>query len=227
MTDLVVLGAKGSPFVRKVQVVLAEKGVPYEIEMVMPFPPSEDFLRINPAGRIPVLRDRSVGTEGEAGTIPDSSAICAYLEQMHPDPPLYPSEPFARARALWYEEFADSVLAGPIGIGMFRPMVMGAMMGKERDVDRARKTLHEDLPAHFDYLERQLQGHGYLVGEAFSIADISVATQLVNMRHAGGRVDGARWPQLLAWAERIHERPSFAACIAEEETLFKPHGIEL
>ena len=74
-TDLVVYGLKGSPFVRKVQVLLAEKGVDFEIEAVSPFPPPDWFVELNPARRIPVLRDRSVGTEGVAGTIPDSSAV--------------------------------------------------------------------------------------------------------------------------------------------------------
>jgi hypothetical protein len=72
--DLVIYGMEGSPLVRKVQVLLAE---------------------INPAKRIPVLRDRSVGAEGVLGTIPDSSAICAYLERKHPEPALYPKDAFA------------------------------------------------------------------------------------------------------------------------------------
>ena len=72
MNDLLIYGMKGSPFVRKVQVVLAEKGLPYDFEMASPFPAPDWFVAINPAKRIPVLRDRSVGAEGVAGTIPDS-----------------------------------------------------------------------------------------------------------------------------------------------------------
>jgi len=88
--DLVIYGIKGSPFVRKVQVLLAE---------------------INPAKRIPGLRDRSVGAEGILGTIPDSSSICAYLERKHPEPALYPKDAFAYGRALWLEEYADRAVA--------------------------------------------------------------------------------------------------------------------
>ena len=100
MHDLLIYGMKGSPFVRKVQVVLAEKGLPYDFEMASPFPAPDWFVAINPAKRIPVLRDRSVGAEGVAGTIPDSSAICAYLERKYPRPALYPQDDFAFARAL-------------------------------------------------------------------------------------------------------------------------------
>ena len=56
MADLVIYGMKGSPFVRKVQVVLAEKGVPFDFEMASPFPPPDWFIEMNPAKRIPVLK---------------------------------------------------------------------------------------------------------------------------------------------------------------------------
>jgi len=228
VTDLIIYGVKGSPFVRKVQVLLAEKGLEYEIEAVMPFPPPDWFVELNPAKRIPVLRDRSVGKDGVAGTIPDSSPICAYIERKHPEPALYPDDPFEYGRALWVEEYADSELAARIGIGMFRPMIFPPMSGKERDVDRARKTLAEDMPPFFDYFEGLLEGgREFVVGDRFGIADIALATQFVNLHHAGGRVDPARWPGLADFVARMHARPSFAACIGDEQKLFPPHGIEL
>ncbi len=226
-TDLVILGVKGSPFVRKVQVLLAEKDVPYEIEVVSPFPAPEWFIEINPVKRSPVLRDRSIGSEGAAGTIPDSSAICAYIERKHPEPALYPKADFAYARALWLEEFCDSELAGRIGMGLFRPLVMAKMMGRDPDVDRARKTLNEDLPPLFDYLERELSGREFAIGDAFSIADISIATQFGNFRLAGAKIDSARWPALDAYIDRMHKRPSFAACLAEERKLLPAPEVEL
>ncbi len=174
-----------------------------------------------------MLRDRSVGTEGVAGTIPDSSAICAYLERKHPEPALYPENAFDYGRALWLEEFADSELAGRVGLGLFRPIVMAKMMGKEPDLERARKTLREDLPPLFDYLERQVGDGEFLVGGAFGIADISVATQFVNLLLTGAKLDASRWPRLAGFVERLHARPSFAKCIEEERTLFKPGDLQL
>jgi glutathione S-transferase len=225
--ELVIMGLKGSPFVRKVQVVLAEKGVDYEMEMVSPFPAPAWYLEINPIGRIPVLRDRSVGSEGVAGTIPDSSAICAYIERKHPEPALYPKQPFEYGRALWIEEYCDSELAGRIGAGIFRPLVMSKLMGKQPDVERARKALAEDLPPLFDYLEKHVSDREFLIGGAFSIADISLATQLGNFVLAGAKVDDARWPGLAAYVGRIHARPSFAACLAAERKILPASEIEL
>jgi glutathione S-transferase len=225
--DLLIYGMKGSPFVRKVQVVLAEKGVPFDFEMVSPFPAPDWFVEISPAKRIPVLRDRSIATEGTAGTIADSSAICAYIERKHPDPPLYPRDDFAHARALWFEEYADSELAMRVGLGLFRPMVMSRMFGKEPDVATARKTVHEQLPPLFDYLELSIAGQNFLVGEAFGIADVAVATQFVNFHHAGARIDAARWPALAAWVDGVLVRPSFAACIASERKFIPACDVEI
>ena len=79
--DLVIYGSPVSPFVRKVAGVCIEKGVPYEVEAVNVFDPPAWFREISPMKRIPVLRDRSVAEEGIAGTIPDSSAICAFIDK--------------------------------------------------------------------------------------------------------------------------------------------------
>src|SRR5277367_6782761 len=99
---LIVYGANVSPFVRKVRIVLAEKGAEYKLEPVTPFSPPPDFLAISPMKRIPVLRDTDLP---EPNTLPDSSAIADYLEHKHPTPPLYPRDAFARAQALWFEEY--------------------------------------------------------------------------------------------------------------------------
>jgi len=225
--DLVVYGMKGSPFVRKVQVCLLEKQLDFEMEGVSIFPPPDWFVEISPARRIPVLRDRSVGTEGVAGTIPDSSAICAYLERKHPEPALYPKDPFDHARALWFEEYGDSELAARIGGNLFRITVVQKLMGREPDLERARKTVNEDLPPLFDYLDGALSDGEYLVGGAFSIADVTVASMFVNFELAGATLDAARWPRLAAWRDRVHGRSSFVRCIEEERKLMPPPGWEL
>ena len=203
---LIVYGGSLSPFVRKVLVVCAEKGIEVTNENVNPFAPPPEFLEISPLKRIPVLRDTDVP---EPNTIPDSSAICDYLEHKFPNPPLYPKDPFLRARALWYEEYADSLVAVTIGPGLFFERVVKKMMKQEPDEELCKKTLHEKLPPVLDHLEKELGGKEYFVGDSFSIADISVGTMFVNLELAGETVDPARWPKLAAYVKRIHARPSF------------------
>jgi glutathione S-transferase len=213
---LIVYGSNVSPFVRKVRVVLAEKGLEYKLDQINPFAPPPEFLAISPLKRIPVLRDTDLP---EPNTLPDSSIICDYLEHKYPSPPLYPAKAFERGRALWYEEYADSAMASNIGSGLFFERIVKRMMRSQTDEAICQKTLTEKLPPLFDHLEHELGGNDYLVGNAFSIADISIATMFVNFKHAGEAMDGARWPKLAAYIERIHGRPSFKAMLDEENPL--------
>ncbi len=218
--DLVLYGAPLSPFVRKVEVVLREKGLDFEQEGVsMPFP--DWFKKISPARRMPALRDRDISKEGAEGVIPDSSAICAYLERLQPEPALYPKDPFEYGRALWFEEYADSELAGCIGLGIFRPIVFPIFAKQEPDIEKARATATERLPRFLDYLEGEIDGKEFLVGDAFSIADLSVATQLMNLELAVGLPDAARYPGLTNLTEGVKSRPSVASNLATCRKILK------
>jgi len=210
---LIVYGAGLSPFVRKVRLALLEKGLDYTLDPVNPFQPPEGFLEMSPLKRIPAFRDTSLP---EPNYFSDSSVICDYLEHKYPSPPLYPSDPYLRARALWYEEYADSVFASTIGGGLFFERIIKKLIGQKTDESVCAATVNEKLPPMFDYLEKQIGNNEFYVGNKFSIADISVATMLVNLEHAGEKVDPARWPKLAAFAKRMHERPSFKKLIEEE-----------
>jgi glutathione S-transferase len=215
---LIVYGANLSPFVRKVRIVLAEKGLKYEQEQVSPFQPPPTFLEISPLKRIPVLRDTDLP---EPNTLPDSSVICDYLERKFPTPALFPSDPFQRARALWFEEYADSVLAQACGAGVFFERIVKKFIRQQPDESVVAATLKDKLPPLFSYLDKEIGTKKYLVGDAFSIADISICTMLVNFEHAGETVDAARWPNLARYVGEVHARPSFKACIDEEAPIVK------
>jgi glutathione S-transferase len=215
---LVLYGSNVSPFVRKVRVVLAEKGIEYKLEMVNPFMPPPEFLVISPLKRIPVLRDTD---RPEPNTLPDSSIICDYLEHKYPTPALYPADAFDRARTLWFEEYADSAMATCIGSGLFFERVVKKMMRAQTDEAVCQKTLTEKLPPLFDHLEHEVDGKDYLVAGAFSLADISIGTMFVNFKHAGEKIDLERWPKLAAYIERIHARPSFKTMLDEETPLVR------
>ena len=90
---IILYGVSASPFVRKVRVVLAEKGIPHEREDVVPVNVSAEYRKISPLGKIPAMRD------GDR-TLSDSSIICTYLERTHPDPALYPAEAVADPQVL-------------------------------------------------------------------------------------------------------------------------------
>ena len=98
---LKIYGALLSPFVRKVRCVLTEKQVAYELVATNPFDKSSEFLRRSPLGRIPALEDE------EGRSLADSTVIAEYLEERFPTPPLFPRDPYDRARVRWFDEYAD------------------------------------------------------------------------------------------------------------------------
>ena len=207
---LTVYGVNASPFVRKVRVFLAEKGIPYDLDPVVPVNVSPEYRKISPLGKVPAYRDGNI-------VLADSSVICAYLERTHPTPPLHPADPYDYARALWFEEYGDSALAGVIGPKIFfRKVIAPRFFNQPPDEAAIQKAVDEELPPCCDYLEGQLDGASALVGGRFSIGDIGIATQFVNLRLAGYGIDAARWPKLVRYVAGIHERPSFKALIDEE-----------
>lgn len=205
-----VYGASPSPFVRKVRVFLAEKSVPYELDEV--FPPAADRA-LSPLGKIPYFRDGNT-------VLADSSVICAYVERTHPKPALYPADPYEFARALWFEEYGDGGLTPIVGAKIFFAKIVGPRFFNQPTDDAAlRKAIDEELPPFLDYLESQLGGRDWLAGGQFSIGDISIGSQFMNLRHAGVGVDTQRWPQLARYIARVHERPSFREVVANEHAL--------
>ena len=213
MNDLVVYGSPISPFVRKVEVFLRSQGVDYDFETINIMDMPDWFKEISPARRIPVLRDRPIGTEGVPGTIADSSAICAYLERKL-GAGLYGDAAFDAGRVIWLEEYADSEMAQPVGMQLFRPILFPRMAGKESDLDTARKTWNERLPSRFDYLEGVLDGGDYFVGGAFSVADIAVGAQMTQLDLVAGTPDAGRWPGLVRHTLAMKERTGFAENLA-------------
>jgi glutathione S-transferase len=212
--SLTILGGNVSPFVRKVRVALAEKGLDYELEPINPFSAPEGFRDISPLGRIPAFRD------GDR-TLADSSIICAYIERTHPSPALYPADAYDYARALWIEEYMDGGFVPVAGAKVFFPLVLTPLMsGKEADESEPLRVAAEELPRFYDYLEGEIGDDEYFVGGQLTIADISVASPFVNLRHAGVAPERARWPKLRGFLDRIQGRPSFKACIEEESPIF-------
>ncbi|MGH0029661.1 MAG: glutathione S-transferase family protein [Myxococcota bacterium] len=202
-------GTPPSPFARKVVTVLEEKGVPYETVPTMPFPKSPELLAKHPLGLIPILQDGDL-------MLPDSSVMCAYLERKHPEPALLPADPADAARALWFEEWSDTALARAVGGIFFQRFVRKRIFQQEPDEAAVKKALEEDLPPLLDYLEENVAGRDFLVGERLSLADVSIACQLVNVKLGGEELDAKRWPEVARWYAGITGRPSLKTVLAGE-----------
>jgi glutathione S-transferase len=153
-------------------------------------------------------------------TISDSTAIITYLEAKHPSPPLIPSEPKARARTIWYEEFADTILIATMGKVFFNRVVSPMFLGRPGDEAAAENAEKVEFPPLIDYVESIVPASGFLVEDRLTLADLAVASPFVNFAHCGITVDAGRHPKAAAFVEGILSRPSFAPMVAQEKQFF-------
>jgi len=205
-----IIGSFVSPYVRKVLACMNLKGLEYEVDPITPFFGNDEYERISPLRRIPVFIDGDV-------SICDSSVICAYLDDAYPDRPLLPDSPKDRARARWFEEFADTRLGDVFIWGLFyQKVVRPAVGGEPTDNERVARTLANEIPQALDYLERELPSDGFLFGE-IGLADIAIASFFRNGAYAGFHPDPARWPVTTAFVQRALADPSIASLLPFED----------
>jgi len=210
---MIVYGNTLSPFVRKTMAYIAEKGLQAELKQAGIGSTDPEFRGASPFGKMPGFRDGDFA-------ISDSTAIITYLEAKHPTPALLPTDPESRARTIWYEEFADTILIACMGKMFFNRVVAPRFLGREGDLAAADAAEKEELPPLIDYIERVMPDSGHLVGDRLTLADLAVASPFVNMGHVGVTVDAGRHPKTAAFVESILGRPSFAPMVAAEKAFF-------
>lgn len=207
---MIVYGSSLSPFVRKVLAFGQEKGIELELKAMGLGADDAEFVEASPFRKMPGFRDGDFA-------ICDSSAIVTYLEAVKPEPNLIPTDPKGRARAVWFDEFADTILFDCGRKMFFNRIVAPRFLKREGDLAAADAAEKNELPPILDYLERIIPGSGFLVEDRLTLADIAVASPFVNFRHLGVGI-GDR-PKLRSYVDAMLSRPSFSQW-AERETAF-------
>ena len=198
-----IIGGPVSPYVRKVLAVCELKGIPYQVDPIVPFFGDDRFSELNPLRRIPVFVDDQV-------SVSDSTVICEYLEERYPSPSLLPKAPADRARARWIEEFADTRMGDVFVWRIFYEAVINPFIWQRpREKEKIARAVSEDLPEVMGHLERLAPAAGFLFGD-LSIADLSVAVFFHNLKWARVTLDQERWPLTLGWVGRTDAVPALA-----------------
>ena len=185
-----------SMFGAKAQIAAAEKGLDVELIMV-PFdmtrlyePKHPDVLRINPKAQVPVL------VHGDLELF-DSSQIFEYLEDLKPEPPLWPRGAAARARARLLEHKSDEI---------YFPHIIRLMALQATPQDAVAIAARDGAARYYREMDALLSDRENLAG-AYSYADIAFfMAQLFGERMGAGMT--AATPRLLNWRERMTARPA-------------------
>jgi glutathione S-transferase len=211
-------GVPLSVHTRKVQLALRAKGLDHDLNVVSPIVPKTlpaNWDRLSPTGLIPVIEDGDF-------ILPDSGAILQYLDAKHPATPVIPADPQDRGRALWIEAYLGAFFREVVH-PLFYERVVAPMRGGAPDTGLTDRVLSEVAPRYFGYLDRETH-RGWLVGEAFSIADIAVGTNLVQLHYLGETVSPARYPALSAYFRRLVVTPVFVEQLAAEKPFAEQMG---
>jgi len=212
--SMTVIGNYLSPYVRKVLVCLDIKSIDYKIDPIIPFYGNDEFTRLNPDRRIPVLvHDNLVLTE--------SAVICEYLEEAYPKPALLPSTPHDRGRARSLQAFADGRMGDVFIWRLFNQLVIKPFVWSQpADPEELASIQQNDIPQILDYLENIIPDRGFLFGP-LGLADIAVACMVRNAHLVSYTVDSARWPLCSAFVHRSLEQSPFQKLRPYEEIMMR------
>jgi len=193
-----------SPFAGKVRVAFAEKGVAVDLLEIHPVKRPPRLRELNPTGRVPVLEVGDVA-------IRESSAICEWLEETHPEPSLWPADPADRAAARGLLRWVDDELSANFFLSMRKQA-----FGKDpTDPDDIVERLQARLVRRWDTLEALLgrtEGMWLMGGGQPTLTDLAaipLAVRLPQWR-PDLQPDLKRHARAAAWLAALRERPSAA-----------------
>ena len=203
-----------SPFCRKVRLTLAEKKLEVELVEERYWEKSSDFLRRNPGGKVPILR-----VDGRF--LSESQAICEYLDETVPSPPLMPrsSEDRYEVRRLcgWFDDkFHHEVTSR-----LLYERVNKRLIGAGYPDSRAIKEGVMSIKFHLDYMGWLLDQRRWLAGDMMTLADFTAAAHLSSLDYIND-VDWGRQGVVKDWYAKIKSRPAFRPLLADQVPGFPP-----
>lgn len=203
-----------SPFCRKVRLVLAEKRIDCALVEERYWEKDADFLRRNPAGKVPVLRIDGM-------TLSESTPICEYLEEKYPEPSLMPKSVTGRyeTRRLvaWFDDKFHQEVTSKLLYERVHKKVMGQGYPDSRNVKDGAKA----IKFHLDYLAGLLDARRWLAGDIMTLADFAAAAHLSALDYISD-VDWNRHEGVKDWYAKIKSRPAFRSILADQVSGFPP-----
>lgn len=197
-----------SPFSRKVRLCLGEKRIEVKLVEERYWEKDAELMRRNPAGKVPILKlENKVLTE--------STAICEYLEDAYPQPPLMPrsaDDKYEVRRLIsWFDDkFYHEVTTKLVGERVFRK-VMGTGYPDSSNVKAGAKA----IKYHLDYMAWLLEKRRWLAGNSMTLADFAAASHLSCLDYISD-VDWNRSEVVKDWYAKIKSRPAFRSILADQ-----------
>ena len=196
------------PRCRQIRILLGEKRLEAALKTEKVWERRKDFLKLNPAGEVPVLIE-------EDGTSIVGAAVAAeYLDEAYPEPPLIGADPLDRAETRRLAQWFDVKFRNEVSANLIEEKVMKRFLGLGQPNASAIRAGHQNIHYHLDYIAWLCDRRRCLAGESFSLADIAAAAHLSAIDYLGdvpwGDHAGAK-----DWYARVKSRPSLRAILAD------------
>ncbi|MGB5864301.1 MAG: glutathione S-transferase family protein [Sulfitobacter sp.] len=203
-----------SPFCRKVRLSLAEKKVEVDLVEERYWEQDPDFMRRNPAGKVPVLRLDGI-------MMSESAAICEYIEETRPEPSLLPSDPAlkleVRRLVSWFDDKFHHEVTSKLLYERVNKKMMKAGYPDSKNVKAGARA----IKFHLGYMTWLLDHRRWLAGDVMTLADFAAAAHLSSLDYISD-VDWNSCPEVKDWYAKIKSRPAFRSILADQVPGFTP-----
>ena len=203
-----------SPYCRKVRLSLAEKKIEVELVEEKYWEQDTDFLRRNPAGKVPVLKIDGL-------TMAESAPICEYLEEAYSTPSLMPKDPKERYEVRRLVSWFDDKFHHEVTSKLLYERVNKKVMGLGYPDSKNIKAGARKIKFHLDYMGWLLDKRRWLAGNQMSLADFAAAAHLSSLDYISD-VDWNRSENVKDWYAKIKSRPAFRSILADQVSGFPP-----
>ena len=203
-----------SPYCRKVRLTLAEKKLEVELVEERYWEPSAEFLRRNPAGKVPVLKI-------DARVMSESQAICEYLDEAYPSVPLMPRDADGRYEVRRLCAWFDDKFQVEVTSKLLHERINKKIMAQGYPDSKNVKFGAGRIKVHIDYLAGLLDQRRWLAGDVMTLADLTAAAHLSCLDYISD-VDWNRSATVKDWYAKIKSRPSFRTLLADQVSGFPP-----
>lgn len=203
-----------SPFCRKVRLVLAEKKMDVELIEERYWEQSTEFLRRNPAGKVPILRH-------EGALLTESTPICEYIEELNPEPSLIPKDSKARYEMRRLVSWFDDKFHHEVTSNLLYERVNKKVSGQGFPDSKNIKEGARKIKYHLDYMAWLLEHRRWLAGDTMTLADFAAAAHLSSLDYISD-VDWNRSSVVKDWYAKIKSRPAFRNILSDQVSGFPP-----
>ncbi len=195
-----------SPFSRKVRMMLAEKGLDFDLKTENFWERRRSFLAMNPAAQVPVLIEDNYNNAPIL--LSESTAICEYLEEKYPEPQLIGSDTLERAEVRRIAGWFNNKFYYEVTKYILDEKVYKFLRRQGEPNSTFIRAAKANVTDHLDYIAFLLKTRKWLAGEKFSLADITAASQLSVLDFLGD-VPWEYNNDVKEWYCLIKSRPSF------------------